>query len=69
MVQSHCNTLYCPAKPVKTKSPRHEHQRLRQQYVSSRLAQGFVHTVGSMSSHAWYPVRVAIKSHSYARVS
>src|SRR5215207_8976588 len=56
-----------PAKLVKTKSPRHEHRGLCQQYVSSRLlSQSLVHTVGGMPSHVGYPVRVAVKGHGYA---
>jgi hypothetical protein len=35
-----------PAKPLKTKSPRHEHRALCQQYVSSRVSQSLVPCIG-----------------------
>jgi hypothetical protein len=37
---------FLPAKSVKTKSPRHEHRGLCQQYVSSRLSRSLVLCIG-----------------------
>ncbi len=59
---------FLQAKSAKTKSPDVGVGALSAVRQQVTLSQRLVHTVGSMSSHGRYPVRVAVKGHGYAGV-